>query len=225
VSGPCEPERPALSRRCRAVAAYGAARLGIHRVAPPPRPSSSVTVCARGFYEAAANATRCSRCDANSYCPGGDKVENPVSRGSRVQCGPNLVTRNTGARTQADCGESHWSHFERLTFNRLVCVWRGGGSVVVGPACREGSVVVGPACSAGLLLLMASYGQFCEPAIVCVTRYCKPPELTSTTTLLLLSCPAAVAPAGYAQVSPSAAAPCGRSEYAPQFNRLARCLR
>jgi hypothetical protein len=63
------------------------------------------TVCPRGFYEAASNSTRCSRCEAGSYCPGGDKAENPTSRGTKVSCGPNLVTRNTGARTQVDCGE------------------------------------------------------------------------------------------------------------------------
>jgi hypothetical protein len=63
------------------------------------------TVCPRGFYEAASNSTRCSRCEAGSYCPGGDKAENPTSRGNIITCGANLVTRNTGARTQADCGE------------------------------------------------------------------------------------------------------------------------
>lgn len=34
-----------------------------------------------------------------------------------------------------------------------------------------------------------------------------------------------VAPGGYAMTSPTAATPCARSEYAPQFNRLAKCLR
>lgn len=34
-----------------------------------------------------------------------------------------------------------------------------------------------------------------------------------------------VAPAGFALASPAAAVACGRSEYAPQFNRLAKCLR
>lgn len=70
------------------------------------------TVCPRGTYEPADNATRCSRCEANNYCPGGDKVESPASRGTRVTCGANLVTRNTGARTQTDCGElvNHSSH-------------------------------------------------------------------------------------------------------------------
>jgi hypothetical protein len=34
-----------------------------------------------------------------------------------------------------------------------------------------------------------------------------------------------VAPAGYSLASAAAGAPCARSEYAPQFNRLARCLR
>jgi hypothetical protein len=78
---------------------------------PPPPPSLPPvlpwrsSVCPRGFYEPAANATRCLRCDANSFCPGGDKVESPSNRGSRVECGTNLITRNTGARTQADCGE------------------------------------------------------------------------------------------------------------------------
>lgn len=40
-----------------------------------------------------------------------------------------------------------------------------------------------------------------------------------------LSYAAAVAPAGFAQTAPGAASPCAKSEYAPQFNRLARCLR
>jgi hypothetical protein len=35
----------------------------------------------------------------------------------------------------------------------------------------------------------------------------------------------AVAPAGYALTSPTVAAPCNRSEYAPALNRLSRCLR
>jgi hypothetical protein len=30
-------------------------------------------------------------------------VENPTSRGSNTTCGDNLVTRNTGARSQTDC--------------------------------------------------------------------------------------------------------------------------
>lgn len=60
-------------------------------------------VCPRGSYEAAPNATSCLRCPLNAFCSGGDKVEQPLSRGSLAQCGPNLVTRNTGARTQADC--------------------------------------------------------------------------------------------------------------------------
>jgi hypothetical protein len=33
-------------------------------------------------------------------------VANPSSRGSRTECGANLVTRTTGARTAADCGEA-----------------------------------------------------------------------------------------------------------------------
>lgn len=64
-------------------------------------------------------------------------VESPVSRGSIVGCGANLVTRNTGARTQTDC----------------------------------------------------------------------------------------VASKGYAMTSATAATPCSQSEYAPQFNRLGKCLR
>jgi hypothetical protein len=39
----------------------------------------------------------------NSFCPGGDKVENPTTRGTNTTCGDQLVTRNTGARTQSDC--------------------------------------------------------------------------------------------------------------------------
>lgn len=64
-------------------------------------------------------------------------MENPTSRGSNTTCGDNLVTRNTGARSQSDC----------------------------------------------------------------------------------------LAPAGYARTSPTSATPCGTSEYAPQFNRLSKCLR
>jgi hypothetical protein len=63
-------------------------------------------VCPRGFYEPSADASSCVRCDAGSYCSGGDKVANPSSRGSRTECGANLVTRTTGARTAADCGEA-----------------------------------------------------------------------------------------------------------------------
>lgn len=77
-------------------------------------------VCPRGSYEPSQNATRCSRCESNSYCPGGDKVENPSSRGSRMECGANLVTRNTGARTQSDCGTC-CSNLRPLTCQRLNC--------------------------------------------------------------------------------------------------------
>jgi hypothetical protein len=94
-------------------------------------------VCAKGFYEANSTATSCTKCPANAFCPGGDKVENPTSRGDPTTCGTGLVTRSTGARSQTDC----------------------------------------------------------------------------------------VAPAGYAQTSPTTAAACPVSTYAPQFNRLARCLR
>lgn len=34
-----------------------------------------------------------------------------------------------------------------------------------------------------------------------------------------------VAKAGYAQTSPGVGTACGRSEYAPPYNRLAKCLR
>ena len=64
-------------------------------------------------------------------------MENPTSRGSNTTCGDNLVTRNTGARSQSDC----------------------------------------------------------------------------------------LAPAGYARTSPTSGSPCATSEYAPQFNRLSKCLR
>jgi hypothetical protein len=94
-------------------------------------------VCPRGTYEAAPNATACTRCPNNAYCTGGDKAENPVGRGSMVQCGSGLITRNTGARSAADC----------------------------------------------------------------------------------------LAPAGFAMTSPTAATACGPSEYAPQFNRLNKCLK
>lgn len=97
-------------------------------------------VCPRGFYEPDSTSTSCSRCSLNSYCPGGDKTataESPTSRGQQISCGPYLITRNTGARTQADC----------------------------------------------------------------------------------------VAPKGYAMTSPTVATPCGVSEYAPQYNRLGKCLR
>jgi hypothetical protein len=94
-------------------------------------------VCPKGFYEASTAAATCTRCPSNSYCPGGDKVENPLSRGAPVLCGTNMVTRNSGARSMADC----------------------------------------------------------------------------------------VSPAGYAQTSPGNATTCKRSEYAPAYNRLAKCLR
>jgi hypothetical protein len=61
---------------------------------PPP------AVCPRGTFE---SATGCTRCPMNQFCSGGDKVENPASRGTNTTCGTNLVTRNTGARTQSDC--------------------------------------------------------------------------------------------------------------------------
>jgi hypothetical protein len=64
-------------------------------------------------------------------------VENPTTRGTNTTCGDNLVTRNTGARSQSDC----------------------------------------------------------------------------------------LAPAGYARTSPTAATPCGTSEYAPLYNRLSKCLK
>ena len=94
-------------------------------------------MCPKGFYETATTASSCTRCPANTYCPGGDKVDNPTTRGNNMTCGANLVTRNTGARSQSDC----------------------------------------------------------------------------------------LAPAGYARTSPTSATACARSEYAPQFNRLAKCLR
>jgi hypothetical protein len=43
------------------------------------------------------------RCPVNSYCFGGDRVESPLTRGSITTCGANLITRNTGSRTKADC--------------------------------------------------------------------------------------------------------------------------
>ena len=64
-------------------------------------------------------------------------MENPTNRGGNMTCGSNLVTRNTGARSQSDC----------------------------------------------------------------------------------------LAPAGYARTSPTTATACLKSEYAPQFNRLSKCLR
>jgi hypothetical protein len=64
-------------------------------------------------------------------------VENPTNRGTNTTCGDNLVTRNTGARTQSDC----------------------------------------------------------------------------------------LAPAGYARDTPTTAKACSASEYAPQFNRLSKCLK
>jgi hypothetical protein len=64
---------------------------------------AALSVCPRGTYEPAPNATSCPRCPKDAFCAGGDKTEQPLSRGSLTQCGPNLVTRNTGARTQTDC--------------------------------------------------------------------------------------------------------------------------
>jgi hypothetical protein len=43
--------------------------------------------------------------------------------------------------------------------------------------------------------------------------------------LLLLQLLPAVAKKGYAQTSPTVATPCGNSSYAPQYNRLSKCLR
>jgi hypothetical protein len=103
---------------------------------PPPLPLLPA-VCPRGFFESDSSAQSCTRCPANQYCPGGDKVENPTNRGGNTTCGDNLVTRNTGARSQSDC----------------------------------------------------------------------------------------LAPAGYARTSPTTATACATSEYAPQFNRLSKCLR
>lgn len=60
-------------------------------------------VCPKGFFEPAANASACQRCPVNTFCPGGDRVENPRDRGVSTTCGPNMVTRNSGARSQADC--------------------------------------------------------------------------------------------------------------------------
>ena len=115
---------------------------GIRLTLSPSRPLSTLplsipAVCPKGFFENSTAATSCTRCPANSYCPGGDKTENPTSRGSVLQCGSSLVTRNTGARSAVDC----------------------------------------------------------------------------------------VAPAGYAMTAPTVATPCARSEYAPAFNRLNKCLR
>jgi hypothetical protein len=78
----------------------------VHVPAPAivPLPLLSLpAVCPRGFFESDSAAQACTRCPANQYCPGGDKVENPTSRGSNNTCGDNLVTRNTGARVQSDC--------------------------------------------------------------------------------------------------------------------------
>jgi hypothetical protein len=60
-------------------------------------------VCGPSTYENTTDATSCERCPANSYCTGGDKVENPTSRGALQECGAGLITRNTGARSQTDC--------------------------------------------------------------------------------------------------------------------------
>jgi hypothetical protein len=94
-------------------------------------------VCPKGTYQDAANADTCTRCPQNSFCPGGDKVENPTSYGTNNTCGANLITRNSGARSQADC----------------------------------------------------------------------------------------VAPQGYSRTTPTSATACAKSEYAPMYNRLTKCLK
>lgn len=60
-------------------------------------------MCPRGFFQNGTDATFCTRCEKNQYCPGGDKVENPTNFGNIITCGAGLVTRNTGARSQSDC--------------------------------------------------------------------------------------------------------------------------
>lgn len=109
----------------------------VHSGSPGSQVRLCFAVCPKGFYEASPNTTACTRCPLHAFCPGGERVESPTTRGNPISCGSNLVTRNTGARTQADC----------------------------------------------------------------------------------------VAPRGYAMTSPTTATPCGPSEYAPHFNRLARCLK
>lgn len=93
----------------------------------------AAAVCPRGFYEPAPNGTRCNRCDANNFCPGGDKAEMPISRGTRFSCGPNLVTRNTGARTPIDCGETG-AGSKSLLQHRCGCtrLLNGCGSIHMG---------------------------------------------------------------------------------------------
>ena len=103
-----------------------------------PMPATlRAAVCPKGTFENGTDATSCTRCPPNHYCGGGEEVENPLTRGALNPCGGDLITRNSGARSRADC----------------------------------------------------------------------------------------VAPAGYAFASPTQAIPCGRSEYAPQFNRLTKCMR
>jgi hypothetical protein len=103
-----------------------------------PAVAAAPAVCPKGTYLASPGATSCVRCIKDNYCPGGDKVEQPVGGlGPLMQCGTNMVTRSDGARSRADC----------------------------------------------------------------------------------------VSPVGYAQTSPGVASPCGRSEYAPPLNRLAKCIR
>lgn len=60
-------------------------------------------MCPKGYFQNSTDPDRCTRCAQNQYCPGGDKVENPTTLGTPFQCGNGLVTRNTGARSQADC--------------------------------------------------------------------------------------------------------------------------
>lgn len=73
----------------------------------PPLTSTSClfccTVCPLRFFEAEAGAASCTRCPHGAYCPGGERVPNPISRGRAIPCGTGLITRNTGARAQSDC--------------------------------------------------------------------------------------------------------------------------
>lgn len=64
---------------------------------------------------------------------GGDKAEMPISRGTRFSCGPNLVTRNTGARTPIDCGETG-AGSKSLLQHRCGCtrLLNGCGSIHMG---------------------------------------------------------------------------------------------
>lgn len=68
----------------------------------PAASPCSPAVCPRGFFENSTSLA-CERCPKDSYCPGGDRVQSPNTRGTAFPCGSYLVTRGSGARSLTDC--------------------------------------------------------------------------------------------------------------------------